>query len=52
MKFVKTLLGKTADGNQLRLKKEANGEWVVRKGNTVLYIGTKDKCQTYMTHAM
>ncbi len=51
MKFVKALFGKSTDENQLKLKKEATGEWVVRKGSTVLYIGSKDKCQTYMSHA-
>jgi len=52
MKFVKTLLGKSDDGNQLKMKKEASGDWVVRKGSTVLYIGTRDKCETYMSHAL
>ncbi|MEP1033588.1 hypothetical protein [Ekhidna sp.] len=52
MKFVKTLLGKSTDENQLKLKKEAGGDWVVRKGSTVLYIGSKDKCETYMSHAL
>ncbi len=52
MKFVKALLGKSTDENQLKLKKDPSGEWVVRKGSTVLYIGSKDKCQTYMSHTM
>ncbi|SNT11703.1 hypothetical protein SAMN05421640_2352 [Ekhidna lutea] len=52
MKFVKTLLGKSTDENKLKMKKESAGEWVVRKGSTVLYIGSKDKCETYMSHAM
>lgn len=52
MKLVKALLGKSNDPNQLRMKKEANGDWVVRKGSTVLYIGPKDKCETYMSHAL
>ena len=52
MKFINSLLGKSTNENKLKLKKEADGEWVVRKGSTVLYIGSKDKCQTYMSHAM
>ena len=51
MKFVKTLLGKSTDEDQLKLKKESSGEWAVKKGSTVLYIGSKDKCQTYISHA-
>lgn len=51
MNFVKTLFGKTTDLNQLKLKKESTGEWAVRKGSTILYIGTRDKCETYMNQA-
>ena len=52
MNLIKSLLGKSTSDNQLKMKKEASGEWVVRKGSTVLYIGTKDKCETYMSHAL
>lgn len=52
MNFVKTLLGKTESGSQLKLKKEAGEEWVVKKGSRVLYIGTKDMCETYMKNAI
>lgn len=48
MKIINTLLGKS--DSDLKLKKEPTGEWVVKKGTTVLYIGSKDKCQIYMTH--
>lgn len=51
MSFINTLLGKsTNDG--LKLSKQPTGDWVVKKGSTVLYIGSKDKCQTYMSYSM
>lgn len=49
MSFVKTLLGKS-DKNGLKLIKQSSGDWVVKKGSTVLYIGSKDKCETYMSY--
>lgn len=52
MNFVKALLGKTTNENQLKMKKEATGDWVVRKGSTVLYIGSKDMCETYISNAL
>lgn len=51
MSFINSLFGsKTSD--KLKLTKDSNGEWVVMKGSTILYIGSKDKCQTYLSHAM
>lgn len=52
MNFVKALFGKTENESQLKLKKESGNEWVVKKGSRVLYIGTKEKCETYMSNAM
>ena len=49
MSFVKTLLGKS-DKNGLKLIKQSSGDWVVKKGSAVLYIGSKDKCETYMSY--
>lgn len=52
MDFVKKLFGKSSDENQLKLKKQSAEEWVVQKGSTILYIGSKAKCETYMSHAV
>lgn len=49
MNFVKILLGKS-DKDGLKLMKQPSGDWVVKKGSTVLYIGSKDKCQTYISY--
>ena len=49
MKIINTLLGKnTVD--DLKLRKQPSGDWVVKRGSTVLYIGSKDKCETYMAY--
>lgn len=51
MSFIKSIFGgKSAD--KLKLTKESSGEWVVKRGSTILYIGPKDKCETYLSHAM
>lgn len=36
------------DKNQLRVLRSQKGDdWVVKKGFSILYIGTKEKCQTF-----
>ncbi len=37
-----------AKKDALKLSKTNSGEWVVKKNLKILYIGSKDKCQTYM----
>ncbi|MEO9485138.1 MAG: hypothetical protein ABJG47_16880 [Ekhidna sp.] len=37
-----------AKKDALKLSKTNSGEWVVKKNLRILYIGPKDKCQTYM----
>ncbi|MEQ9405551.1 MAG: hypothetical protein RIM99_18325 [Cyclobacteriaceae bacterium] len=36
------------DKNRLRIQKSDSGSWMVKKGFSILYIGTKEKCQIYM----
>lgn len=50
MKLFNALLGKKE--SDLKLKKEANGDWAVRKGSSVLYIGSKEKCQLYLSNSI
>lgn len=52
MNLIKTLLGKPASNDAFRMSKQPTGDWVVKKGSTVLYIGTKDKCETYLSYAV
>lgn len=36
------------DKNQLRIQRSETGDdWVVKKGFSILYIGTKEKCQIF-----
>ncbi len=32
----------------VKLSKTESGEWIVKKNLKILYIGPKEKCQTYM----
>jgi len=50
MRLLNTLLGKNE--SDLKLKKEANGDWAVKKGSSVLYIGSKEKCQLYLSNTI
>jgi len=36
------------DPDRLRIQKSDSGTWTVQKGLSILYIGTKEKCQIYM----
>lgn len=41
------------DKSQLRiLKSETGNDWVVKKGFSILYIGTKEKCQTFVSQGI
>lgn len=41
------------DNNQLKLQRSETGEdWVVKKGFSVLYIGTKEKCQIFIKQGL
>ncbi len=36
------------DPDRVRIQKSEGDTWTVKKGFNILYIGTKEKCQTYM----
>lgn len=36
------------DTPRLKLEKSEDGRWMVTRKFKILYIGTKDKCRTYM----
>jgi hypothetical protein len=42
------LLNLFAKKDSLKLSKADSGEWMVKKNLKILYIGSKEKCQTYM----
>jgi hypothetical protein len=36
---------------KMKLKRSEIGkDWMVQKGSTILYVGPKDKCRSYMQH--
>lgn len=37
-----------AKRDSIKLSKADSGEWIVKKNLKILYIGSKEKCQTYM----
>lgn len=49
MSIIEKLFNKKTP-NQLKLERDPSGEWMVKKGSSILYIGTKDKCVTYMSN--
>ncbi len=41
------------DQNQLKIQRSERGDdWVVKKGYSTLYIGTKEKCQTFVRQGL
>ena len=34
--------------DSVRLAKTETGDWMVKKGFSILYIGSKEKCETFM----
>ncbi len=34
--------------NSVKLAKSETGDWMVKRGYSILYIGTKEKCETFM----
>lgn len=53
MSLLKKIFSKQ-DKDALRLQKSDAGdnEWVVKKGFSILYIGTKEKCQIFMSQGL
>ncbi|SNT28031.1 hypothetical protein SAMN05421640_3144 [Ekhidna lutea] len=37
-----------AKKDSIKMAKTDSGEWIVKKNLKILYIGSKEKCQTYM----
>lgn len=51
MSLLNSLFG-SKNSDKLKLTKDVSGDWLVKRGSTILYIGSKDKCETYLSHAM
>lgn len=46
------LFAKKHDPNQIRLTKSQTGDWMVKRGFSVLYIGSREKCEIFMKQAV
>ena len=40
------------DSERIRLTKSQTGDWMVKKGFSILYIGSKEKCQIFMKQTL
>lgn len=41
------------DKNGIKLTKSETGDdWMVKRGYSILYIGSKEKCMTFMEHGL
>ncbi|SNT11684.1 hypothetical protein SAMN05421640_2351 [Ekhidna lutea] len=43
---------KREDKDRVRLTKSQTGDWMVKKGFSILYIGSKEKCETFMKQTL
>ncbi len=46
------LFAKRQDKNRIRLTKSQTGDWMVKKGFSILYIGSREKCETFMKQTL
>jgi len=42
------LFAKTENDDKIRLSKSQRGDWMVKKGYSILYIGSKEKCEQFI----
>lgn len=50
MSILKFFAGRN-EKSEIRLKKSKTGDWMVKKGFSILYIGSKEKCETFIKQA-
>ena len=48
MTFLRLFSNKIEEDKLKLSKTESGDEWMVKKGYSILYIGTKEKCKTFM----
>ncbi len=51
MNFFK-LFSKRGNDDKIRLTKSKSGDWMVKKGYSILYIGSREKCETFMEQTL
>ena len=40
------------DKDRIHLTKSQTGDWMVKRGLSILYIGTKEKCERFMKQTL
>lgn len=40
------------DKNRIHLTRSQTGDWMVKRGFSILYIGSKEKCETFMRQTL
>ncbi len=40
------------DNDRIRLTKSQTGDWMVKKGFSILYIGSREKCEIFMKQTL
>lgn len=46
------LFSRKGNDDKIRLTKSQTGDWMVKKGFSILYIGSKEKCETFMRQTL
>lgn len=46
------LFTKKGNDDKIRLTKSQTGDWMVKKGFSILYIGSKEKCEIFMKQTL
>jgi hypothetical protein len=46
------LFAKRGNDDKIRLTKSQTGDWMVKKGFSILYIGSREKCETFMKQTL
>lgn len=46
------LFAKKENDNRIRLTKSKTGDWMVKRGFSILYIGSREKCKTFMEQTL
>ena len=46
------LFARRGSSDQIRLIKSQTGDWMVKKGFSILYIGSREKCEIFMKQTL
>ncbi len=46
------LFSKKVSKDKIQLTKSQSGDWMVKKGYSILYIGSREKCEIFMKQTL